>query len=323
MESFARPDRWMVSVLRFLSRLVFWLTIVVLSIDGLLLFAVLFPETFAGLPVLPELDRGDLLKAWPVLAWAVGVWFVGWLLTRDHNSPPGRRAADSVYARAIPRHDDLVDLLSGVAGSGARKMAASLLAGPHKTSQEREDAEKSAANWAAGAAAEEKAARLLKALGPDWTVLHDITVHHHGWNIDHMAIGPQGVFVINTKTTTAPKVVANAEQVTVRGWHTDYIAKSRHEAHRTHVALFGTTSRQLVTPVLLFVDVKHIEFTSPPGNVWIVEGHNVIAALTGGPVRLSPRQYGRLVAKARYQQTWMDGWERARQGSRLRCRYDL
>lgn len=294
--------------------MLFLCAVAVLCVDGLLLAAGLFPDLSAQVPAFRVGSAGRWL---PVAGWLTGFWLLVWAASRDRHYPDPA-GPESAYARAIPPHHDGVDLLAGVPGFGAREMAAALRAGPHTSTDEREQAEKSAANWEAGAKAEEKAARLLKALGPDWTVLHDITVHHRGWNIDHVAIGPQGVFVINTKTTSAPKVVAEGDRLAVHGWHTDYIPKSRKEAFRAAVALFGRTSGVPVTPVLLFVNTTPIEFRSPPGDVWIAEEHNVVTALTGGPVRLSPKQYGRLVAKARYQQTWIDGWDKAQALARRR-----
>lgn len=303
---------------RVLTRLLVGVTLVVLSLDGLLLAAAFYPDAFAWLVPLRHVtdgDPSDLLDLWPVAGWLIGFSLLVWAVSRDgHYVTPDRVQSD--YARAIPPHPDGVDLRAGKPGAGAWEMAAALRAGPHASPEERDKAEQAAANWEAGAKAEEKAARLLKALGPDWTVLHDITVHHRGWNIDHVAIGPQGVFVINTKTTRASSVVAEGDRLTVGGRRTDYIAKSRTEGFRTQVALFGRAHPVSVTPVLLFVDTTSIEFRSPPGDVWITEGYNVVTALTGGPIRLSPKQYGRLVAKARYQQTWIDGWDRAHHLSR-------
>jgi hypothetical protein len=310
-----------VKIVRALSRFVFLTTVAVLILDALLLVVALNPTIATTLPAIPDITDSDPKDLWPLAGWLIGFWLFLWLVTRDRHysteKTPGRRASStSAYARAIPPHEDLVDLLAGVPGAGAREVAADLLKGPHETPDKRKEAEKEAAKWIMGAEAEERAARLLKALGPDWTVLHDITVHHRGWNIDHVAIGPQGVFVINTKTTSAPTIVADGDRLVIHGWHTDYITKSRKEAYRTSMALFGRD--QQVTPVLLFVNTPPVDFRSPPGDVWIAEAHNVIDALTDGPVSLSPKQYGRLVAKARYQQTWIDGWERAQAASRRR-----
>jgi hypothetical protein len=54
--------------------------------------------------------------------------------------------------------------------------------------------------WQRGAHGERKTARLLAQLEPHgWTVLHDLAVPGSRANIDHLAIGPPGVFVIDSK----------------------------------------------------------------------------------------------------------------------------
>jgi hypothetical protein len=54
--------------------------------------------------------------------------------------------------------------------------------------------------WQRGAAGERRTARLLDALEQHgWAILHDLAVPGSRANIDHLAIGPGGVFVIDSK----------------------------------------------------------------------------------------------------------------------------
>jgi hypothetical protein len=57
-----------------------------------------------------------------------------------------------------------------------------------------------AAAWRRGAAGERRTARLLSPLERHgWTVLHDLAVPGSRVNLDHLVIGPGGVFVIDSK----------------------------------------------------------------------------------------------------------------------------
>jgi len=59
--------------------------------------------------------------------------------------------------------------------------------------------------WRRGAAGEVATARLLDGLpGRRWVVLHDLRIPGSRANLDHLVIGPTGVWVIDTKTTRAP-----------------------------------------------------------------------------------------------------------------------
>jgi hypothetical protein len=54
--------------------------------------------------------------------------------------------------------------------------------------------------WRRGATGERRTARLLSQLERHgWAILHDLAVPHSQANIDHLAIGPGGVFVIDSK----------------------------------------------------------------------------------------------------------------------------
>lgn len=58
---------------------------------------------------------------------------------------------------------------------------------------------KDAANWAKGADGERRTAATLADLPPPFVVLHDLHVPGSKANIDHLVIGPTGVFVIDSK----------------------------------------------------------------------------------------------------------------------------
>jgi hypothetical protein len=54
--------------------------------------------------------------------------------------------------------------------------------------------------WRRGAVGERRTARLLAGLEPyGWAILHDLAIPGSRANIDHLAIGPGGVFVIDSK----------------------------------------------------------------------------------------------------------------------------
>jgi hypothetical protein len=57
-----------------------------------------------------------------------------------------------------------------------------------------------ASAWQRGAAAERRAAQLLDPLARHgWAVLHDLALPGSQANLDHLVIGPSGVFVIDSK----------------------------------------------------------------------------------------------------------------------------
>ena len=110
--------------------------------------------------------------------------------------------------------------------------------------------------WRIGADGEEKVGSQLAKVArrdPRWRVLHAIPVGVRGSDIDHLVIGPGGVFAVNAKHHPGAKVWVGGITVTVDGFRQPYVRNSRYEANRAakllaiRVAL-AYTSRDLLSP---------------------------------------------------------------------------
>ncbi|HEX8092263.1 nuclease-related domain-containing protein, partial [Jatrophihabitans sp.] len=86
--------------------------------------------------------------------------------------------------------------------------------------------------WRIGADGEELVAAQLQRLGPAWKTLHAVPVGDHGSDIDHVIVGPGGVYTINTKNHPDASVWAGGNTVMVNGAKTMYVRNSRFEARR-------------------------------------------------------------------------------------------
>ena len=88
--------------------------------------------------------------------------------------------------------------------------------------------------WRVGADGEETiGAKLREQLTKGgWYVLHSIPVGKRGSDIDHVVIGPAGVFTINTKKHPGKKVWVSKNAILVNGHRTDYLRNSRFEGER-------------------------------------------------------------------------------------------
>jgi hypothetical protein len=112
-------------------------------------------------------------------------------------------------------------------------------------------------NWELGALGERATARVLAQLeGEGWTVLHDLPMGRG--NVDHIAVGPGGVFLLDSKRL-AGSVAVDEGEVTVRRLD-DPSLTYRHPgaqhllslARTTHQRVFETSRiRTWVTPVMV------------------------------------------------------------------------
>jgi hypothetical protein len=110
------------------------------------------------------------------------------------------------------------------------------------------------ASWAAGGATEEQTGQVLDHLGPDWVVFHNVPfLDGRGpWSrvvdVDHVAVGPSGVLVVETKYTAAELDVSETRRAKQR----EAIRQVRDNAGRI-AALLGRDAPDLpITPLLVW-----------------------------------------------------------------------
>ncbi|MEO5834891.1 MAG: nuclease-related domain-containing protein [Nakamurella sp.] len=111
--------------------------------------------------------------------------------------------------------------------------------------------------WRIGAVGEQKvAAQLarLAALDPRWRFIHAIPVGSRGADMDHLVIGPGGVFTVNAKHHPRAKIWVAGHTFLVNGTPQPYLRNGRHEATRAARLLgaatgFGVHVESLIVPV--------------------------------------------------------------------------
>ncbi len=86
--------------------------------------------------------------------------------------------------------------------------------------------------WRVGRKGEEAVAARLARLPLEWHVLHAIEVGVKGSDIDHLAIGPGGVYTINAKHHPDASVWVGGDTFLVNGQRQPYVRDSRYEAAR-------------------------------------------------------------------------------------------
>lgn len=87
--------------------------------------------------------------------------------------------------------------------------------------------------WRKGAEGEEfVGTKLNKLRDKGWYVLHSVPVGKGDSDIDHVVIGPGGVFTVNSKNHASKKIWVAKYQMRVNGQPVPYLRNSRHEAAR-------------------------------------------------------------------------------------------
>jgi hypothetical protein len=167
--------------------------------------------------------------------------------------------------------------------------------------------------WRVGAQGEVKTARRLRVLtdpGPFdrrvtgvWRVLHSIPIGHRGRDIDHLVIGPPGVFAINSKNHEG-LVTATSTAITVGRRPTRYAEIARDEAARASLLLTAVAARQVpVTPVISVVGAPTV-VRGRPRDVVVLPVDKLTDWLLTQPVRYHDEAIEELFALARRSSAW-------------------
>ncbi|MCL9665407.1 NERD domain-containing protein [Curtobacterium albidum] len=117
-----------------------------------------------------------------------------------------------------------------------------------------------AQSWFKGALGERRVAAELDRLGPDFTVLHAVPVGKGSTDIDHLVIGPTGVFSINTKNHSGQRVFVGGSSFIIGGKKTWHIGAAQSEGRTATRLLSAAAGEAILVQPLLVVAADRITF---------------------------------------------------------------
>jgi hypothetical protein len=131
-----------------------------------------------------------------------------------------------------------------------------------------------ARSWYRGALGELEVAAELARLGPEWTILHAVPVGSADSDIDHVVIGPPGIYTINTKNHSGKRIWVGGHVFMVNGFKTNHIRNSLFEAKRASGLLSKVAGGPVkVTPLIVVVS---------PAGITRGRGKQKVIVLTSG-----------------------------------------
>lgn len=137
---------------------------------------------------------------------------------------------------------------------------------------------------------EKAVGQLLESLrASGYLVFHDVV--GEGFNVDHVLIGPAGVFSIETKTWSkpakgSPEISFDGETLRAAGWEPDRnpIIQAKGQASWLHGLLAGSTGKSFpVRPVVLFPGWFVKDSRSSRKDLWVLEPKALAAFLSNEP----------------------------------------
>lgn len=168
--------------------------------------------------------------------------------------------------------------------------------------------------WRIGADGEEAVGDQLEKMArknPRWHVLHAVPVGERGSDIDHLVIGPAGIFTINAKHHPGAKIWVGKDQFRVNGHVEPYIRNSRFEAKRASRILSAAVGFEVAVDALVILfGVEDITIKTQPGEkdgstVHVKYRRQAVRWLGKQATRLSDDQVEAVCEQARRSTTWV------------------
>jgi Nuclease-related domain len=194
------------------------------------------------------------------------------------------------------------DTLAGrkAGGSASAKARELRAAHPVRTLAEQALGHKTDARaWRKGARGE----RFTGWLPEGWHVFNDVPIGVLGANIDHVVVGPGGVFTVNTKNRSG-KVWLAPRTLLVNGIKTDYLPKAVCEAARATDLVSSALGRTVPIHAVLAIVADDWAIKDQPSDVYVGGPRSVKRWFLEQPTTLTPREVNEVAAVCAKPSTW-------------------
>jgi len=156
-----------------------------------------------------------------------------------------------------------------------------------------------------GTLGEIEVGRILKRLGPEWTVIHAVPAGAKGRDIDHLLVGPAGVFTLNTKRHKGKKVWVGGRAIQVNGQKTDHVRNSNSEvAHAAKVLSAAVGGPVVVRALLVIVGAESVTTKARAEGVTVLQSSQLLFWLKKQKPIHDPDAAAQLARIAADSRTW-------------------
>lgn len=184
-----------------------------------------------------------------------------------------------------------------------------------------------AVSWYRGVQGERHIARLLARLGTEYTVLHSVPVGVKGRDIDHLVVGPTGVFTINAKNSAGKRVWAAGFGMRV-GNHPQngYIQSALAENRRVTETLSERVGWEVpVITIVAFVQPERIQIDARVGDgvadIRVLPDDRLVDVITRRRL-LSDEQASQLAEISADARTWLPRPQPWQSGEKIALEFD-
>ena len=165
--------------------------------------------------------------------------------------------------------------------------------------------------------------KTLDSLGPEWTILHSVPVGEGGARIDHLVVGPGGVYIVNTTVHSGGLVWASQRTFMVGEIRYPFIRNMEYEMGRVERLLSTAAGRAVeVSGILAVVDPKTLTVREAHRDVAVLQASGISRWIRGRSKVLLPDDVETIAAAANQPDTWHDAVQSDQDPGELRARFD-
>ena len=157
--------------------------------------------------------------------------------------------------------------------------------------------------WRKGANGERMTAWWLGRLPEGWHLFNDVPIGERGTNIDHVLVGPAGVFTVNAKNLTG-KIWVGSRAILHNGHKTSYLPNALAEARRASRLLAKALDRPIDVYPILAVLADDWTIKEKPTDVLVGPPRAVKDWLVRRPATLSSADVIAISAAVARPSTW-------------------
>ena len=159
--------------------------------------------------------------------------------------------------------------------------------------------------WYRGAQGEIEVGTILSRLPPEWRVFHALPIGKAGADIDHLVLGPGGIFTINTKHHRGKKIWIAERSFLVNGQKQPYLRNSKFEATRVTKMLQARMPHlPPAQAVIALVSPASVTIKKKPDAVNVLDANYLRRWLLKRPVVLAETDLVELTAIIDAPPTW-------------------
>ncbi|MBD7919769.1 NERD domain-containing protein [Cellulomonas sp. Sa3CUA2] len=147
--------------------------------------------------------------------------------------------------------------------------------------------------------------RLDRLADDGWQAVHDVPLGRQGTVVEHLLVGPGGIFTVTERRHPDSHVRATSRTMHVDGRSVPYLRDARLEAARVQGLLQSAGCAGVaVHAVLVITGDLERDVQDPPQDILVIARHEVPNLFRRLPARLEPARVSAVAQVARRRTTW-------------------